>query len=103
MMEFSPLFIVTGLLGGVLLGALYFGGLWLSVKRIGKVEHKKMFLFLSWLVRSVLLCGGLYLLARYNPASLLCGVFGLFLSRTIIVRTVKRKIQVENAKEMPAC
>lgn len=103
MIVFSPFSVGMGLLGGAALGALYFGGLWLSVKRIGKVERKKMFLFISWVVRSVLLCCGLYLLARYNPASLLCSVFGLFLSRTLIVRTVKRKIQVEKTKEMPAC
>ena len=103
MIVFSFSSVGMGLLGGAMLGALYFGGLWFSVRRIGKVERKKMFLFFSWLVRSVLLCCGLYLLARYNPASLLCSVFGLFLSRAVIIRTVKRKIQIEKAKEMPAC
>lgn len=102
-MTFSSLSVGIGLFGGLLLGGLYFGGLWLSVMRIQKIERKKMFLFLSWVVRSVLLCVGLYFLARYNATSLLCGAIGLLAARSVIVRAVKRKLTAEKVKEMPAC
>ena len=101
MITFSPLAVGIGLLGGVLLGCLYFGGLWLSVKKLKSIEGKKKFLLLSWAVRSVLLCLGLYALARYNAASLLCGAAGLLATRSVIVRAGKRKIGMEKAKEIP--
>ena len=101
MMSFSPLTVGVGLAGGVVLGCVYFGGLWLSVVRLKKVEHKKRFLFFSWIVRSLMLCFGLYGLVRYNAASLLCGAAGLLVTRSVIIRAVKRKIDEE--KEMPVC
>lgn len=103
MMSFSPLTVGIGLFGGLILGGLYFSGLWLSVMKLKNMEHKKRFLLLSWAVRSVLLCLGLYGLARYNAASLLCGAAGLLIARTVIIRAVKRKIDTEKAKEMPVC
>lgn len=103
MFSFSPLAAGIGLLGGALLGGLYFGGLWLSVMKLKKVENKKSFLLLSWAVRSVLLCLGLYALARYDAVSLLCGSVGLLVARSVIIRSVKRKNAVEKAKEMVAC
>ena len=103
MMSFSPLNIGIGLLGGLVLSGLYFGGLWLSIQRIKNMRHKKLFLLLSWGARSVLLCAGLYALARYNPACLLCGAAGLLIGRGLIVGFVKRKIPAEKIKEMPTC
>ena len=101
MIEFSPLAAGIGLISGAVLGGLYFGGLWLSVMKLKDIERKKSFLLLSWAFRSVLLCIGLYALARYNAASLLCAAAGLLIVRTVIVRSVKRKIGMEKAKEIP--
>ena len=103
MMAFSPLAAGIGVLGGLLLGSLYFGGLWLSVKKLKQIENKKRFLFFSWALRSVLLCAGLYALARYDAVSLLCGAVGILTAKSVIVRSVKRKTAVEKAKEIPAC
>lgn len=103
MMSFSPLIAGTGFTGGVVLGCLYFGGLWLSVKKLKDVENKRRFLLLSWIFRSVLLCLGLYGLARYNAAALLCGAAGLLLTKVVIVRAVKRKTEIKKEKEIPVC
>lgn len=91
MSEFTPFSVMAGLAAGALLGCLYFGGLWWSVRRIKNIEHKKMFLFFSWLFRSVVLCGGLFLLARHDPQMLLGGAAGLLAARFLIVRIVKQK------------
>ena len=103
MMTFSPLTVGIGVLSGIVLGCLYFGGLWLSVRKLKNVESKKRFLLLSWAVRSVLLCLGLYALARYDAVSLLCGAAGLLVTKSVIVRAVKRKVVSEKAKELPVC
>ena len=104
MMSFSPLNIGIGLLGGLVLSGVYFGGLWLSVQWIRKLKRKRLFLFLSWAVRSILLCAGLYALALYDPACLLCGTVGLLAGRGVIIGLVKRKkSKEEKTKEIPAC
>ena len=100
MMSFSPLNVAIGVLGGLVLSAVYFGGLWLSVQWIRKMKWKKLFLFLSWVLRSVLLCAGLYALALYNSACLLCGAISLLIGRSVIIGLVKRKnSKEEKAKE----
>lgn len=103
MMNFSPLTVGMGLLGGLALGGIYFGGLWLSVLWIRKQKRKRLFLFLSWSVRSIFLCAGLYGLARYDPAALLCGAVGLLVAKGLIVGAVKRKKNAEKEKEKKAC
>lgn len=103
MMTFSPLTVGIGVSSGIILGCLYFGGLWLSVLKLKNVESKKSFLLLSWAIRSVLLCSGLYALARYDAACLLCGAAGLLITKSVIVRAVKRKTVSEKAKELPVC
>lgn len=91
MPEILSFSVMAGLAAGAALGCLYFGGLWWSVRRIKKIEHKKLFLFFSWLLRSVVLCGGLFLLARYDSRMLLGGAAGLLAARFLIVRIVKQK------------
>ena len=101
MLSFSPLNVGIGLIGGAALGGVYFGGLWLSVKKLKNIENKKRFLFFSWIVRSVILCFGLYGLVRYNAAALLCGAVSLLITKSVIVRAVKRKLNEK--KERPVC
>ena len=89
---------ISGFLGGLFLGTFYFVGLWWSVARIKQVKSKKLFLFISWLVRLAVLCAGLFFLARQDARMLISGVLGLFIARFFILRTVKKKIKNENPK-----
>ena len=41
MLSFSPLNVGIGLIGGAALGGVYFGGLWLSVKKTEKHRKQK--------------------------------------------------------------
>ena len=99
-MILNPVSVSIGLAAGAVMGALYFGGLFWSVMRLKTVEHKKRFLFYSWLLRSVGLIGGLFVLMRYDEQVLFAGVAGLFAARFVIVRQVKKQLR---AKEKPAC
>ena len=56
-MNLNPVSVSIGLAAGAVMGALYFGGLFWSVMRLKAVEHKKRFLFFSWLLRSIGLIG----------------------------------------------
>lgn len=103
---FSPDLLI-GFFAGVLLGFLYFQGLWWSVSRLNRVKNRKMFLFISWLGRSAVLFGGLYLAARYDYRYLLSAFIGLIAVRTVIIRRVKKQINLlvkkTELKEAPGC
>lgn len=99
-----PFAVTVGLSVGLLMGGFYFGGLWWSVLKIKTIERKKLFLFCSWLFRCVVLCGGLFFIARYNAQMLLSAAAGLLIARFVIVRWVKRKIpQKIKQEEKTAC
>ena len=54
---------VLGVVGGVALGLVYFGGLWMTVRRVADSEHPARLVMLSFLGRSLFLFGGFALLA----------------------------------------
>lgn len=99
--------LLVGFFAGVLLGFIYFQGLWWSVSRLTQVKNRKMFLFISWLGRSAVLFGGLYLAARYDYRYLLSAFIGLIAIRTVIVRRVKKQMNLlvkkNELKEASGC
>ena len=99
MMTFSAASVGIGLAGGLILGGMYFGGLWGSVRKARKVKHKKLLFLVSWAIRSALLCYGLYVLARYNIVSLLCATAGLLIARSFVMWRVKKKTEKKEKKK----
>lgn len=76
--------VLASLVAGVLLGVLYFGGLWLTVRRLPTAHSPAMLLLASFLVRTALVVSGIYLMmnGRWEPASACLG--GFLLARTMI-------------------
>lgn len=78
-----------GLLGGMALGALFFGGLWLTVRRLADGRGGGLFAAGSLLARLAMLAAGLVLAARLGPAVLLgCGA-GLIGARALALRLAR--------------
>ena len=98
MMSFSWEPVIVGSVAGILLGGMFFGGLWLSVQRVRKTRHKKAFFFVSWAIRSVILCSGLFYLGRYNVISLLCATAGLLVTRTVVVWWARKQLKKKSKK-----
>ena len=48
------------LAAGALIGAVYFGGLWLTVTKMRTATHFYRLMIFSWLCRTALLLGGFY-------------------------------------------
>ena len=102
-MSFSWEPVIVGLIGGLILGGMFFGGLWLSVKRSQKIKYKKLLFFISWAIRSVILCAGLYYFGRYNVLCLLCAAAGLLIARTVVLWIARKQQKKENKpnREIP--
>lgn len=91
MNELSLLF---SLLIGVLLGLVFFGGLWWTVQRAMTSDRVGLWFFGSLLVRTVIVLAGFYLVCGDDWQRWLAAVFGFGLARVAVTRlTVTRLIR----------
>jgi F1F0 ATPase subunit 2 len=79
------------LLGGVVatawgfaIGAAYFVGLWWTVSRVGRWRRPGTALAISFVLRFMLLLGGLALLLHFGFFPLALGLVGLLLARLVV-------------------
>jgi len=73
---------------GLVLGALHFGGLWLTVQRVSSVENPALLVFASMLGRMALVGLGFYLVASGSMPRLFAALAGLLVARTILVTQI---------------
>jgi F1F0 ATPase subunit 2 len=78
------------LLGGAAIGVGYFGGLWLTVRRLPQSSRPVLVAFASFVVRAGLAVGGFVLLAGGDALRLLVALLGFVAARTVVVRRQRR-------------
>jgi F1F0 ATPase subunit 2 len=74
------------LCAGTALGALFFGGLWLTVRYGLRGQRPALMLLASLLIRMLLLCAGLYYLRPGTWQGWLAILAGLLLARVVLTR-----------------
>lgn len=80
---------IAALLAGVMLGTLFFGGLWWTVRR-GAVSPTPTRWFLGSLVlRSAIVLAGFYAVGAGQPLRLGMCLLGFVLARAIVMRTTR--------------
>jgi len=60
----ESLFLLLSLVGGGLIGAVFFAGLWLTTRQVLRSRHPALLTLASFLGRSLTAAGGFYLIAR---------------------------------------
>ncbi|WPL18171.1 F1/F0 ATPase, Methanosarcina type, subunit 2 [Thiorhodovibrio winogradskyi] len=84
---------------GLGLGAMFFGGLWWTLRKSLASEHPALWLLGSLLVRMSLLLGGLYLVSGGQWPRLLAGLLGVISARFLILRLTGPTDQPANRRE----
>lgn len=85
--------LTLSLLAGVLLGIIFFGGLWWTVKR-GVCSRTPAIVFAgSLLLRTAIALAGFYFVSHGNWQRLLACVFGFFVARVWV--TQRTRVTVE--------
>lgn len=75
------------LVAGGLLGAGYFCGLYLTVKRVGQVSSPQLLLVGSFLVRLLVVLGAFYLLSAWGALAMMFGLGGFLIARLAWLRS----------------
>ena len=85
MMEMST--IAGAVVVGVVLGVFYFGGLWLTVRRMSTARHPLSLYFSSLIIRLAVVLAACYcLLIHYDWPLLVASVTGLGAIRIVLIR-----------------
>ncbi len=82
---------VIAFLTGVLLGVVFFGGLYFSVNRMVDMKHPAVFMIASLIIRMLIVVLGLYLIRGDNFYNIPLALLGIILARTLLTSWVKKK------------
>lgn len=77
---------LAALLGGGMLGAVFFGGLWWTVRRGASSRTPARWFIGSLALRTAIVLAGFYAIGAGNPARLGLCMLGFLLARTIVLR-----------------
>jgi F1F0 ATPase subunit 2 len=81
--------VIEALAAGIALGALFFGGLWWTVRRGLTAANPALWFGLSALLRMAITVSGLYYIARSGWPSLLACLCGLLIARVAATRLTR--------------
>ena len=97
----EPLTLVLAWMAGGLLGALFFGGLWWTVRRGVSSPRPALWFFGSLLLRMSIVLAGFYFVGRGNWERLVACLLGFVIARFIVMRLTRTPVEKHNfrAKE----
>ena len=74
---------------GLVLGAIFFGGLWWTVRKGVSSPRPALWFFVSLLLRTAITLAGLYFVSRGHWQSLLMCLLGFVIARAIVIRLTR--------------
>jgi F1F0 ATPase subunit 2 len=90
-------FAIRALLYGALLGAIFFGGLWWTIRRALTAANPTLWFACSLLLRMSLVLGGFYAIAAAGWQALVLSLVGCLLCRTVITRLARPTLKYPHA------
>jgi F1F0 ATPase subunit 2 len=85
----ETLFMILAFIGGLVLGVLFFGGLWLTVKKSVMSKIPALWVFGSFFLRVGITLIGFYYISLGHWQRLLICVLGFVAARYIVIRFTK--------------
>lgn len=87
------LYLLPALVAGMILGVIFFGGLWLTVSR-GLRSKKAALIFIgSFILRMAIILPGFYFVGGDNWQRMLASLAGFLIARTVITRITQKNKQ----------
>ena len=89
MTAIEPTTLALGAACGALLGAFFFGGLWLSLRGFAAGRRSRAFMLLSFGLRAAVVLAGFYAAYRLAPQALIGALAGFLVARMAASRLVR--------------
>jgi F1F0 ATPase subunit 2 len=90
---FETTTLILALLAGVALGAIFFGGLWWTVRFGLSSAHPAVCFLGSYLLRTAVSLAGFYFVSRGDWRKLLACLLGFFIARLLVTRFTGAPLQ----------
>ena len=91
------LILILAFVAGLLLGAVFFGALWWTVRRAVVAKKPALWFLGSLLVRMGVALAGFYFVGRGDWRKLLACLLGFFLARVIVLRLTRSDREANHA------
>ena len=88
--------ILAGMVG-IILGAIFFGGLWWTVRRGVSSRRPALWFFFSMLLRMSITLGGFYFVARGQWQRLVLCLLGFVMARLAVTRLTRPRQEASHA------
>lgn len=75
---------VLAFAGGIILGLLFFGGLYLTIQKLESVKNPALIMMLSFVVRMGILLFAFYFIAKSGYKEVLFALAGVILTRIVM-------------------
>ena len=85
----ETLSLALALVTGVLIGAIYFGGLWWTVEKGSLSKQPALWFLGSLLLRTSIALTGFYLIARGHWENLIVCLLGFIIARLIVIQLTR--------------
>lgn len=82
----ESMILIVALLAGIVLGGIFYGGLWWTVCRSVSSKKRGFWLAGSFLLRACIAVGGFYFVAQGGWRTLLACLIGFLLGRICVMR-----------------
>ncbi len=89
----EPAALLLALLAGLLLGTLFFGGLWWTIRRGISSEWTAVWFFCSLLLRTGIVVTGFYFVSHGDWRRLLTCLLGFLVARLVVMRLTRVPIE----------
>jgi len=85
----DPLSLVPALVAGILLGAIFFGGLWWTVRKAILSRQPALWFLGSMLLRTGMVLSGFYFVSGGDWKRLLASLLGFIIARLVVTRLIR--------------
>jgi len=93
----NVLFLALALMAGLLLGTIFFGGLWWTVRKGISSKSPALWFLGSMLLRMGIVLGGFYFIGRGDWQRIIVCLLGFIIARIIVMRLTRTPIEHSNS------
>jgi F1F0 ATPase subunit 2 len=93
----ETIILVAALAAGILLGAIFFGGLWWTVRKGVTAKNPALWFLGSVLLRMGIALAGFYFVARGDWKKLLLCLLGFLIARVVVLRLTRPNKETNHA------